>query len=226
MFGGQEDGRGQVGIGCGGDGFAGGRIADGEVAEGPVGGGEATADAGFGAGLVLADAAALVLLSADGLDGVDVAMADGGLADGVRGAGQVDLGAGLFDEGDDLVGEGRVAAEAVGVYGEEDVEGVVGAILAELAVGGDGGFGVVPEDEVAGVAGDGVDVDDVAVEGGGEFAAGGFLLLEGGFVGGGLGFGGDGAPDGDAEGSLGVWGCGGIWVWGCGGVGGHGFCFS
>jgi len=185
-------------------GFGGGDAAvgagDGAVAQWPVAGAEAARDPGFDAGAEAVDAEGLILGGADGLDGVDVALGGGGLADGMGGGGEVDFSAGLFDQADDLVGEGGVAPEAVGVEGEEDVEDVVGAVLAELAVGGHGGFGVVPEDEVAGVAGDGVDDDDVSVDSLGELAAGGFLILEGGLVGAGLGFGGDGGPDGDAGG--------------------------
>jgi len=196
--GGQADGGGGVGIEGGAGGLPFG-VAGGQVAEGPVVGGEATADAGAQALGGVADAGTLVFLGADGLDGVDVAVTGGGLADGVGGGGEVDFSAGFLDEGDDLVGEGGITAEAVGVGGPEDVKGSGLAVLAELAVGLHRGFGVGPEDEVAGVAGDGVDADDVALEGGGEGAAGLLLVGEGGFVFGGLGLATDGGPDGDAE---------------------------
>jgi hypothetical protein len=96
-----------------------------------------------------------------------------------------------------------IAAQAVDVVGIENVEGVGLAILAELAVSGHLSFGVGPKDDIAGVAGDSVDADDVAADGLGEAAAGGLLALEGGLILGGLGLGGDGIPDGGMERRLG-----------------------
>lgn len=82
--GGQGDGGGQVGVGLGGGGGAGG-AGDGTVAEGPVVGGQAATDAGAQAAHGAAGAQGLVLGGAHGLDGVEVALADGGLADLVGG---------------------------------------------------------------------------------------------------------------------------------------------
>ena len=203
LSGGQGDGGGKVGVELCAGGDAGDGVPGGQVAEGPVVGGEASAHAGGDTVTHALDAEVLVLLGADGLDGVDVAVAGGGVADGVRCAGQVNLGAGLLHQAEDLVGEGGIAAQTVGVDGKEDVEGVFLAILAELAVGGHGGLGVRPEDEITGVAGDGVDADDVGTYSVGELAAGGLLVVEGRFILGGLGFGRDGTPDGDAEGGWG-----------------------
>ena len=52
------------------------------------------------------------------------------------------------------------------------------------------------------MAGNGVDADDVALHGGGKVSTFGFLVLEGDFVVGGLGFGGYGAPEGDPGGAV------------------------
>ena len=79
-------------------------------------------------------------------------------------------------------------------------------VLAELAIGGHGCLGVLPEDEISGVAGDGVGGYDGSAKCGGEGASGVELILDGGLVGSGLGCGGDGCPECDAEDvAVGLW---------------------
>lgn len=178
----EADGGRFLGVEFAADAAAGGGIAEGAVAGGPVGGVEPTAGAGGHSEAVAANPYGLFLSGADGLDGVEVAQAGGRVADGVGCGGHVQFGAGFLDQADDLLGQGGIAAEAVYVDGVEDVEGVALAVVAELAVGGHGGFGLVPEDEVAAVAGHGVDADDGGcasrggVEGRGETAACRLLL--------------------------------------------------
>lgn len=202
-FGDEADGGGVL-VELGADRASGG-VVDGGVAGGPGAGVEAALDAVAHSAIVVLDAAALVFASAGGLDGKDVAVTGAFTADDVGVGGQVDLRTAFFDEGEYLVGEGGIAAQAVGVDGVEDVEGAVQDVEAELFVGGHCAFGVLPEDDVTGVAGDGVDADDCAIDGGGELAAGFLLGVEGDFVFGGLVFAGDGAPDGDADGRMVGW---------------------
>lgn len=151
---------------------------------------------------MILDAAELVFLGARRLDGKYVALAGAALADDVRVAGEIDLRTALVDQADDLVGQGRIAADAVWIDGVEHVEDTGLGVLPELAIGVHLALGLVPENDVAGVAGYLVDADDDAVDGLGELAAGSFLVGEGGFVLGSLGLAGDGAPDGDAHGRL------------------------
>jgi hypothetical protein len=148
------------------------------------------------------DAAVLVLAGAHGLDRVEVEMAGRLVSHRVRSGGEVHLAIVALRQADPPVDDRGIPPEAVSVHGVDEVQPLGLEVLAEMTVGGDFRLDLVPEDDVAGVAGDDVVGHHLAADGLGELLAGALLVFEAYLVLAGLGLAVDGGPDADAEGAI------------------------